>query len=174
MASAAKNLSTYDESNLPDAADFSFGIVVADWNAEITHALYDGCVQTLLKHGAREDCIHTIQVPGSFELPQGARLLAGAKKVDVLIAIGCVIKGETSHNEYINQAVAQGLTRLSLMSGKPCVFGVLTPNDERQARDRAGGKYGNKGVEAAVTAIRMAALARSLQQPAARIGFGDR
>lgn len=173
MASAAKNLSAYDEQHLPNASEYTFGIVVADWNAAITHALYEGCVATLLKHGAKEGRIHTIQVPGSFELPQGARLLAAAHKVDVLIAIGCVIKGETRHNEYINQAVAQGLTQLALMTGKPCVFGLLTPQNEQQARDRAGGKYGNKGVEAAVTAIRMAALARSLQPPAARMGFGD-
>ncbi len=174
MATAAKNLSSYDATQIPDASELTFGIVVSDWNATITHALYEGCVQTLLQHGAKQENLHVIQVPGSFELPIGARMLASAQKVDALIAIGCVIKGETRHNEYINQAVAQGLTQLSLMTGKPCIFGLLTPEDEQQARDRAGGKHGNKGVEAAITAIRMAALGRNLQQPTTGIGFSDR
>ena len=172
MASALKNLSQYDESNMPDAKDLVFGIVVADWNEKITHALYEGCYDTLLKHGAQADNIHTIQVPGSFELTVGARMLAGRHNCDAVICLGCVIKGETSHNEYINQAVAQGLTNLGLTSGRPFVFGLLTPNDEQQALDRAGGKHGNKGVEAAVTGIRMAALRQELKQAGKqRIGF---
>ena len=158
MATALKNLSEYDDSSIPAANDMIFGIVVAEWNAHITHALYEGCYDTLLKHGARAENIHTLQVPGSFELPAGARILAGQKNPDAVICLGCVIKGETNHNEYINQAVANGLVNLSIASGKAFVFGVLTPNDEQQALDRAGGKHGNKGVEAAVTAIRMAAL----------------
>ncbi|MEL6655980.1 MAG: 6,7-dimethyl-8-ribityllumazine synthase [Bacteroidota bacterium] len=172
MASALKNLSQYDENNMPDAKDLIFGIVVADWNEKITHALYEGCYDTLLKHGVQADNIHTIQVPGSFELTVGARMLAGRHNCDAVICLGCVIKGETSHNEYINQAVAQGLTNLSLTSGRPFVFGLLTPNDEQQALDRAGGKYGNKGVEAAVTGLRMAALRQELKQAGKqRIGF---
>lgn len=163
MASALKNLSSYDEDNMPSAAELSFGIVVSDWNTEITHALYEGCVDTLIKHGAKEDNIHTIQVPGAFELPAAARLLAGRHNCDALICLGCVIKGETSHNEYINMAVAQGLTNLSIATGRPYIFGLLTPNDQQQALDRAGGKYGNKGVEAATTAIRMATLKKDLQ-----------
>lgn len=172
MASALKNLSQYDENNMPDAKDLIFGIVVADWNEKITHALYEGCYETLIKHGAQADNIHTIQVPGSFELTVGARMLAGRHNCDAVICLGCVIKGETSHNEYINQAVAQGLTNLSLTSGRPFVFGLLTPNDEQQALDRAGGKHGNKGVEAAVTGLRMAALRQELKQAGKqRIGF---
>lgn len=170
MASATKNLSTYDESSIPSAKEMKFGIVVAEWNAKITHALYEGCFETLLKHGASEENIHTIQVPGSFELPTGARLLAFRHKLDAVICLGCVIKGETSHNEYINHAVADGLMNLSLASGQPFVFGVLTPNDEAQALDRAGGKHGNKGVEAAVTAIRMADLKKEMTQ-SPKIGF---
>jgi 6,7-dimethyl-8-ribityllumazine synthase len=159
MASSLKNLSTYDESNIPNAADMSFGIVVADWNKHITHALYEGCMETLAKHGAKADDIHVIQVPGTFELPSGARLLASRhKELDAVICIGCVIKGETKHDEYINLSVANALQTLSIGAGKPFIFGVLTPNDEQQALDRAGGKHGNKGVEAAVTAIRMAEL----------------
>jgi len=171
MASALKNLSQYNSDNIPDASSMSFGIVVAEWNAHITHALYEGCYDTLLKHGARADQIHTVQVPGSFELPAGARMLNGQKNLDALICLGCVIKGETSHNEYINSAVAQGLVNLSIATGKPFIFGVLTPNDEQQALDRAGGKHGNKGVEAAVTAIRMAAIKREFSEGKKKIGF---
>jgi 6,7-dimethyl-8-ribityllumazine synthase len=173
MASALKNLSEYNENDLPKADDFSFGIVVADWNKEITHALYEGCYDTLVKQGAKETAIHTIQVPGAFELPSGAKLLLGKHKLDAVVCIGCVIKGETSHNEYINNAVATGITQLGLLSGKPIIYGVLTPNDEQQAKDRAGGKYGNKGVEAAVTAIRMATLKNELTSAKKSIGFGS-
>jgi len=171
MASSLKNLSTYDDTNMPSAAGFSFGIVVSDWNAEITHALYEGCLQTLLKHGASEDDIRTVQVPGSFELPVGAKILAGAKRFDAIICLGCVIKGETQHDEYINHAVATGLTNLSIASGIPCIFGVLTPNSRVQALDRAGGKHGNKGVEAGATAIRMASLRKDIAKPTTKIGY---
>lgn len=171
MASALQNLSSYNEDSLPDAASFHFGIVVAEWNAHITHALYEGCYDTLIKHGAAPDRIHTMQVPGTFELPTGARILNGQHKLDAVICLGCVIKGETSHNEYINHAVANGLVNLSIATGKPFVFGVLTPNDEQQAIDRAGGVHGNKGVEAAVTAIRMAALRNQKPEGKKSIGF---
>ncbi len=172
MASALKNLSVYDESNVPSAEKLRFGIVVSDWNAEITHALYQGCLETLLRHGAQEENIATIQVPGSFELTAGARLIMGNHSPDAIICLGCVIQGETKHNEYINQAVATGLTNLSLTSGRPCIFGVLTPDTHEQALDRAGGKHGNKGVEAAVTAIRMAALRQQLSKGGKQpIGF---
>ena len=164
MASALKNLSTYDESNLASAENMKFGIVVADWNTKITHALYEGCYDTLIKHGAQEEHLQTVQVPGTFELPVAAKILLQNKKLDAVICIGCVIKGETNHNEYINNAVSIGLTNLGIVSGIPCIFGVLTPNDEQQAIDRAGGKYGNKGVEAAVTAIRMAAIKQNLKK----------
>lgn len=170
MASALKNLSVYDESSIPDASDMKFGIVVAEWNAKVTHALYEGCFETLLKHGVKEDYIHTAQVPGSFELPTGARLLSIKHKLDAVICLGCVIKGETSHNEYINNSVAMGLTNLSIASGQPFIFGVLTPDSEEQALERAGGKHGNKGVEAAVTAIRMAVLRKEMTDKA-KIGF---
>ncbi len=171
MASALKNLSQYDDSTVPAADDMSFGIVVAEWNAHITHALYEGCYDTLIRHGAKPENIHTVQVPGAFELPTGARLLNGRKSLDALICLGCVIRGETNHNEYINNAVANGLVQLSLASGRPCIFGVLTPNDEEQALDRAGGKHGNKGVEAAITAIRMAELKRGTSEGKKKIGF---
>lgn len=171
MASALKNLSQYNDTTVPDAAGMTFGIVVAEWNAHITHALYEGCYDTLVRHGAQPENIHTVQVPGSFELPAGARILNGQKSLDAVICLGCVIKGETSHNEYINTAVAQGLVNLSIATGKPFIFGVLTPNDEQQALDRAGGKHGNKGVEAAIAAIRMGALKRGTSEGKKKIGF---
>ena len=172
MASALKNLSTYDESNLTSAKDMKIGIVVADWNTKITHALYEGCFDTLIKHGAQEENLQTVQVPGTFELPVAAKILLQNKKLDAVICIGCVIKGETNHNEYINNAVSIGLTNLGIVSGVPCIFGVLTPNDEQQALDRSGGKYGNKGVEAAVTAIRMVAIKEDLKKSEKKsIGF---
>jgi 6,7-dimethyl-8-ribityllumazine synthase len=161
MASALKNLSVYDENNVPDASEMKFGIVVADWNAHITHVLYEGCLETLLKHGASEENIFMLQVPGSFELTSGARILNGQQSLDAVICLGCVIKGETSHDEYINMAVAQGLTKLGLTTGRPHIFGLVTTNNEQQALDRAGGKHGNKGIEAAVTAIRMVQLKKA-------------
>jgi 6,7-dimethyl-8-ribityllumazine synthase len=171
MASALKNLSQYDESSIPSAESLSFGIILAEWNSNITHALYEACYETLIKHQAKAEQIQTIQVPGSFELPTGARLCIAKHKLDAVICIGCVIKGETDHNDYINRAVASGLTSLSISSGIPCIFGVLTPNNEEQALDRAGGKYGNKGIEAAITAIRMAHLKQSLETTGKKIGF---
>ncbi|MEL7119829.1 MAG: 6,7-dimethyl-8-ribityllumazine synthase, partial [Bacteroidota bacterium] len=147
-------------------------IVVSEWHNNITHKLYEGCFDTLVKHGAKEDNIHVVQVPGSFELPAGARLLATQHKLDAVICIGCVIQGETKHNEYINNAVAMALTTMSVSSGLPCVYGVLTPDTEQQALDRAGGIHGNKGIEAAVTAVRMAALKKQLSKQRQSIGYG--
>jgi len=173
MASALKNLSQYDESTMPSAEGMRFGIVVAEWNAHITHALYEGCFETLIKHGAVEANIHTVQVPGSFELPTAAKLLVSRYSLDAVICLGCVIEGETKHNEYINNAVAVGLTNLGIASGIPFIFGLLTPNNEEQALDRAGGKHGNKGVEAAVTAIRMGALKQEMSNVKSKIGYSQ-
>lgn len=171
MASALKNLSKYDEKSIPSAEKMKFGIVVSEWNKEITHKLYQGCYDTLVKHGADAENIFTTQVPGAFELTIGARILMQSKPVDAVICLGCVIKGETSHDEYINQAVALGLTNMGISLGKPFIFGLLTPNDMKQAKDRAGGKHGNKGVEAAVTAIRMADLRKNITKSSSKIGF---
>lgn len=171
MSTAHHNLSSYDPATVPSAEPFSFGIVVSEWHPEITHALYEGCMKTLLERGAKAENLHTAQVPGSFELPLGAQLLAGSWKLDAVICLGCVIKGETEHYDYINRSVASALSQLSLVSSKPFIFGVLTPNTLEQAQERAGGKYGNKGVEAAVTAIRMAALKQDLGSPKKKIGF---
>ena len=164
MASALKNLSSYDETDVPNAGEMTFGIVVSELNTDITHALYEGCYDTLLKHGARAENIFTMQVPGSFELTTGARILNSQQNVDAVICLGCVIKGETSHDEYINNAVAIGLTNLGISTGRPHIFGLLTTNNREQAIDRSGGKYGNKGIDAAVAAIRMAFLKKTTVQ----------
>ena len=132
-----------------------FGIVVAEWNPEVTEALYEGAYQTLMAHGAKPENVVRANVPGSYELSLGAQLLAQDPNMDAVIAIGCVIQGETKHNDYINHAVAQGLTNVSLKYNKPVIFGVLTPQNQQQALDRAGGVHGNKGDEAAITAIKM-------------------
>ncbi|MFQ5606226.1 MAG: 6,7-dimethyl-8-ribityllumazine synthase [bacterium] len=158
MASALNNLSVYDESTTPSAENLRFGIVLSEWNSRITFSLYEGCYNTLTKHGAKASNIHTLQVPGTFELPIAAKILNDRILADAVICIGCVIKGETKHDEYINQAVANGLVRLGIETGTPFIFCVLTPNNFEQAKDRAGGKHGNKGVEAAITAIRMGFL----------------
>lgn len=172
MASASKNLSHYAEKDIPSAEGMSFGIIVADWNAEITHVLYEGCFETLIKHGADPERIHTVQVPGAYELPSAAKMVASYHNPDAVICIGCVIKGETKHDEYINNAVATGLVNLGMAMGKPIIYGVLTPNNQEQAKERSGGKHGNKGVEAAVTALRMGALKKELSKSSKRpLGF---
>lgn len=172
MASALKNLSDYNEENIASVEGQKFGIVVSDYHNDITYALYEACHATLLKHGAKEEDIFTAQVPGTYELPTGARMLAQAKSLDACICLGCVIKGDTPHNDYINSAVANALMTMSVTSGKPFIFGVLTPNTHEQAKDRSGGKHGNKGVEAAIAAIRMVDLKKTLGAKKSTIGFG--
>lgn len=173
MASALKNLSTYDDSTLPDGSDFAIGIVLAEYHTDITHPLYEGCVELLQQQGVKAEAIKTVQVPGAFELPAGARLLAGSEKLDAVICIGCVIKGDTPHNDYINQSVAHALQNMSIATGRPFIFGLLTPNTHQQALERAGGKHGNKGVECAVAALRMAALRKEHAAPKRTMGFGN-
>jgi len=172
LSSKDNNLSKGAEEDLASVAEYSFAVVVADWNDDITYSLRDGCVKTLKKYGAKEENIHIAQVPGAYELPMGARLMMAKEKIDAAICIGCVIKGETKHDEYINNAVASGIMNLGLASTKPVIFGVLTPNSHEQAVDRAGGKYGNKGIEAAITAIKMVHLAKGADDKKKSIGFG--
>lgn len=170
MASSQQNLSVFDASSLPDASTFRMGIVVAEWNSEITGALHQAALDTLIKNGVSEKHIHTIHVPGSFELTAGAKFIASRHKLDAVICLGCVIQGETRHFEFICQAVAQGLTNLSIMGNIPFIFGVLTTDTLEQAKDRSGGKHGNKGTEAAITAIKMAGL-KSQEDKGRKIGF---
>lgn len=158
MAAKQKNISSLDEQSLPDGYGLRIGIVVADWNKEVTDALLDGAVKTLIKQGVTEKDIFIQRVPGSYELPQGAAMMVHSMMVDAVICLGCIIQGETRHFEFISQAVAQGCMRLGMDTLTPVIFGVLTTDTFEQARDRAGGKHGNKGDEAAVAAIQMASF----------------
>jgi len=162
MSSSHKNLSNFEGSEIPNGVGMRIGIVVAEWNIAITGALFDGAVQTLVKNGVKKDDIIIITVPGSFELTMGAQFMCEDKTIDGVITLGCVIQGETRHFDFICDAVAHGVTNVSLKYNKPVVFGVLTPNTMEQAQDRAGGKHGNKGDEAAVTVMKMIALQRGL------------
>ncbi|RDV14352.1 6,7-dimethyl-8-ribityllumazine synthase [Pontibacter diazotrophicus] len=155
MATSLKNLSEYNKENLKDISDKMFGIVVSEWHDDITGTLCQGAVDTLLEHGAKKENIFINTVPGSFELTLGAQFLAQQEEMDAVICIGVVIKGDTKHDDYINYAVAQGITHVSMKYNKPVSFGLVTTNTLEQALDRAGGKHGNKGVEAAAAAIRM-------------------
>ncbi|MCY1511980.1 6,7-dimethyl-8-ribityllumazine synthase [compost metagenome] len=160
MATHLKNLSDFSHTTIPSGAAFKIAIVVAEWNAKITGALYEGALQTLLKHGVTKDNIITAAVPGSFELSAAAEILLNRKAdLNAVICIGCVIQGDTKHFDFICEAVANGITNVSIKHSKPVIFGVLTTNNEEQAMDRAGGKHGNKGDEAAITALKMADFA---------------
>ena len=158
MATSLKNLSDYDINAVPAAKGYKFGLVVSEWNNEITDVLAQGAVDTLLKHGVKEEDILVERVPGTFELSIGAQFMLEYTDSDAVICIGCVIQGETPHFDYICQGVTQGITHVALDYNIPVIFGVLTTNNFEQAKDRACGKHGNKGVEAAITAIKMAVL----------------
>ncbi len=157
MSSAHQSLSNLPE-NLPNAGPYQFGIVVSEWNEEITGALLQGAIEALSLAGANAEKTIIKYVPGSFELTAGASLLLQNKNIDAIICLGCVIQGETRHFDFICDAVAHGITQLSIQYNKPVIFGVLTPNTMQQAIDRAGGKYGNKGFEVGIAAIKMAHL----------------
>ena len=150
------NLSEYNTESLPNGSNFSFAIVVSEWNPQITGELYNGAYDTLVENGVNPSKIVTKTVPGSFELSFGADALARSGKFDAVICLGCVIQGETRHFDFICNAVANGITNVSIQREVPVIFGVLTTNNMQQAIDRSGGKHGNKGVEAAVTALKMA------------------
>ncbi len=159
MATQLKNLSDFSHTTVPNGTAYKFAIAVAEWNAEITGSLYNGALKTLLAHGVLADNILSIAVPGSFELTSAADiLLSKHEELDGVICLGCVIQGDTKHFDFICDAVANGITQVSIKHSKPVIFGVLTTNDLQQAIDRAGGKHGNKGDEAAITALKMAEL----------------
>jgi 6,7-dimethyl-8-ribityllumazine synthase len=161
--SKRKNLSQTEGSQVPSAKGMRIAIVYAEWNHAITDALRKGAYATLLKYGVGKKDITQHAVPGSFELTLGAQFFARQKKTDAVICLGCVIQGETRHFDFICDAVANGITQLNITYNKPVIFGVLTTNDMQQAKERAGGKHGNKGDEAAVTAIKMVHLKRLLK-----------
>lgn len=156
MATALHYLSGEHISNVPDASNMCFGIVVAEWNKEITGALLEGCVSTLEKHGTIPENIHVKTVPGSFELIYGAHQMTLNDGYDAVIILGSVIRGDTPHFDYICQGVTEGIARLNATSNIPVVFGLLTTDNLEQAQERTGGKLGNKGEECAVVAIKMA------------------
>lgn len=161
MATLLKNLSSHDPASIPDASDMKIGIVVSEWNEEVTASLAEGAINTLKTHGCKEKNIRVMTVPGSFELTFGCRLMADKHALDAVIAIGCVIQGETRHFDFICQGVTHGITELNLEYDIPFIYGILTTENQQQALDRAGGKYGNKGDEAAFTAISMVHLKKS-------------
>jgi 6,7-dimethyl-8-ribityllumazine synthase len=156
MATALHNLSDYDFSKVPDASNMCFGIVVSEWNPEITGALLEGTVKTLEKHGTIPENIHVKTVPGSFELIYGAQQMCKNDGFDAIIILGSVIRGETPHFDYICEGVTYGIAHLNATQNIPVVYGLLTTDNLQQAQDRSGGKLGNKGDECAVVAIKMA------------------
>ena len=158
MATALSNLSDYNAEDVPNANGLRVGLVVSQWNKEITHALYKGAVETLSSHGVQDQDMITFNVPGSFELPFCASKMIDKYAPDAVIVIGSVIQGETKHFDFVCQATAQGVMDLNIQTQVPVIFCVLTDNTLQQAQDRSGGKHGNKGVEAAVAAIQMANL----------------
>lgn len=164
MATSLKNLSDYNIRSVPDASDYKFGIVVSEWNDQITGALKNGAISTLQKHGVKEENILVKYVPGSFELTHGAKIMLDKTDVDAVICLGCVIKGDTPHFDYVCQGVTQGIAHLNVAYDSPVIFGILTTNNLQQSLDRAGGKHGNKGDEGAITAIKMVQYSNSLSQ----------
>ncbi len=160
MATIHKNLSTYDKNTIPNAKDFRFGIVVSEWNANITEGLKEGAISTLLENGVTDENIVVWDVPGTFELPFGSKHMIKTQQVDAVIAIGSVIQGETKHFDFVCSGTTQGIMDLNIQQDVPVIFCVLTDNTLQQAIDRSGGKHGNKGTEAAVAAIKMAVLSK--------------
>lgn len=156
MATELHNLSSFDDSHVPDASNMCFGVVVADWNKEVTYAMLEGCVSTLEKHGTLPENIHVKHVPGSFELVYGAQQMCKNDGFDAVIILGCVIRGETPHDQYICQGVTYGIAHLNAVQNIPVIYGLLTTLNLQQAKDRSGGRLGNKGDECAVDAIKMA------------------
>ena len=163
MATANNNLSNYDKATIPNAKDFRFGIVVSEWNDSITEGLWQGAFDALIDCGAQKENIVRWNVPGTFELTYGAArmsksIYAESGMLDAIIVIGCVIQGETKHFDFVCEGVTQGIKDLNLKGDIPVIFCVLTDNNMQQSIDRSGGKHGNKGTEAAITAIKMAQL----------------
>ena len=155
---ATTNLSYYDKATIPNANKFRFGIVVSEWNPEITENLYLGAVQALIENGATKENIIKWDVPGSFELIYGCKKMIETQNLDTIIAIGNVIQGETKHFDFVCDGVTQGIKDLNIKYDVPVIFCVLTDNTKQQSLDRSGGKHGNKGIESAIAAIKMAAL----------------
>lgn len=158
MATAQHNLSNYDPTSVPSGAGLRFALVVSEWNIEITDALRRGARETLLKHGVTEADIVEAWVPGSFELALGAQLLLERGDLHGVVCLGSMVRGETPHFDFVCQGATQGIMEVGLKFNLPVIFGMLTDDSMEQARDRSGGKHGNKGVDCAVAVLKMAAL----------------
>ena len=167
---ATTNLSYYDKDTIPNAKSFRFGIVVSEWNPEITKNLQKGAIETLLDCGAAKKNILSWEVPGSFELVYCCKKMVQSQQVDAIIAIGNVIQGETKHFDFVCTGVTQGIVDLNIKHDVPIIFCVLTDNTKQQSIDRSGGKLGNKGIEFAIAAIKMAAI-KNIDITKESIGF---
>lgn len=167
---ATTNLSYYDKNTIPNAKEFRFGIVVSEWNPDITQNLHKGAIDTLLDCGTLKENIISWDVPGSFELIYGCKKMIATEKLDAIIAIGNVIQGETKHFDFVCEGVTQGIVDLNIKHDVPVIFCVLTDNTKQQSIDRSGGKHGNKGIECAVAAVKMAAL-KNIGRNTNSVGF---
>lgn len=167
---ATTNLSYYDKASIPNAKSFRFGIVVSEWNSDITGSMHKGAIETLVDCGAEKENIISWDVPGSFELVYGCKKMIETQQLDAVIAIGNVIQGQTKHFDFVCDGVTQGLVDLNMKYDVPVIFCVLTDNTKQQSIDRSGGKLGNKGVECAVAAIKMAAI-KNNNAPTSTVGF---
>ena len=170
---ATVNLSDYKPLQINDAGSFRIGIVVSEWNDFVTYNLRDGALETLKMEGVKEENIQIFKVPGAFELNYASMQLCKERKFDAVIAIGCVIRGETPHFDYVCSAVAQGIKDCNILTDVPTIFCVLTDNTKEQSIARSGGNLGNKGIEAAVTALQMIDFKRNLSKKKGNIGFGN-
>lgn len=167
---ATTNLSHYDKASIPNAKSFRFGIVVSEWNPEITGNMHQGAIETFLDCGAEKENIISWEVPGSFELVYGCKKMIESQKLDAIIAIGNVIQGETKHFDFVCEGVTQGIVDLNIKYDVPVIFCVLTDNTRQQSIERSGGKLGNKGIECAVAAIKMAAI-KNQERKSSSLGF---
>lgn len=170
---ATVNLSDYKPLKIDDADSFRIGIVVSEWNDFVTHNLRDGALEVLKTEGVKDENIKVFSVPGAFELNYASMQLCKERKFDAVIAIGCVIRGETPHFDYVCSAVAQGIKDCNILTDVPTIFCLLTDDNKEQSIARSGGSLGNKGVEAAVTALQMIDFKKKLSEKKGSIGFGN-
>ena len=168
---ATVNLSDYKPLHITNADEFNIGIVFSEWNDFITHNLRDACIEVLEKEGVKKENISVFQVPGAFELNYASMQLCKEKKYDAVISIGCVIRGETPHFDFVCSAVAQGIKDCNILTNTPTIFCLLTDDTKEQSIARSGGDLGNKGVEAAVTALQMIDFKRKISKKESKIGF---
>jgi len=163
MSTELKNLNDYNQDNVPDASEMRFAIIISEWNPDVTEKLKISAYNTLQKYGAKAENIWVIHVPGSFELIYAAKRIIGSVKPNAVIGLGCIVRGETPHFDYVCSGITQGFATINAEGDIPCIFGLLTTGNMQQAIDRTGGKYGNKGEEFAITAIKMAHLANTFK-----------